>query len=68
MDAILHYKSIYTFDNKMYFDFAYMEKLLMRLSYEGIPFSVQERTKMGWIPSQKYNEIEGRRFIRRKKK
>ena len=67
MDAILHHKPIYTFDNKMYFDFAYMEKLLMRLSYEGIPFSVQERTKMGWIQSQKYNEIEGRRFIRRKK-
>lgn len=65
--AILKQIPFYTFDEKMYYDIMFMKKLLMRLSYEDIPFRVEEWSGNEWKYSSQYEGIEKRRFVRREK-
>lgn len=65
--AILKHIPFYTFDEKMYYDIIFMRKLLMRLSYEDVPFRVEEWSGKEWIYTSQYEDIEKRRFMRREK-
>lgn len=65
--AIIKHIPFYTFDEKMYYDIIFMRKLLMRLSYEDVPFRVEEWSGKEWKYSSQYEDIEKRRFMRREK-
>lgn len=66
MTAILKHQPFFTFDEYMFFDFDFMEKLLSRLSYENIPFSV-ELFENGLWKKTAYDNIEKHHYIRRLK-
>ncbi|WP_028042864.1 YwqG family protein [Candidatus Stoquefichus massiliensis] len=67
MNAILKNMPFYTFDEKMYYDIKFMKMLLMRLTYEKVPFTVEVWSGKDWHRSEQYEQLEARRFIRRKK-
>lgn len=67
MRAIIKHQPFYTFDEKMYYDLQFMNKLLMRLAYEDVPFQVEVLKNKDWEIDESYQLIEKHRVVRKKK-